>query len=83
MKTATVREVRQNFGRLLSWIDSGEEVTITFRRKPVARLTTIAPPRTKKGKFKMPDFAARQKAIFGDRVLKGNSVEIERQGYKW
>jgi antitoxin (DNA-binding transcriptional repressor) of toxin-antitoxin stability system len=83
MKTATVREVRQNFGQLLSWIDSGEEVTITFRRKPVARLTSIAQLQTKKGKFKMPDFAARQKAMFGDRVLEGNSAEIERRGYKW
>jgi antitoxin (DNA-binding transcriptional repressor) of toxin-antitoxin stability system len=82
MKTATVREVRQNFGQLLSWIESGEEITVTMRRKVVAR---IVPPLVKKSP--KPDwkaFVARQKkALAGKKPLKGNSVLLEREGSRW
>jgi antitoxin (DNA-binding transcriptional repressor) of toxin-antitoxin stability system len=82
MKTATVREVRQNFGQLLSWIDSGEEVTITMRRKIVAR---IVPPRPKKSP--KPDwkaFVARQKKALAGKKIPGKSlIEEEREGYRW
>jgi len=43
---------------------AGEEVTVLNRTRPVAR---ICPPRPEApAKFKMPDFAARAKALFGD-----------------
>ena len=29
MKTATVRELRNNFARLAKWIEHGEQITIT------------------------------------------------------
>jgi prevent-host-death family protein len=38
MKTATVRDLRNHYSRLLAWISAGEEITITQRGKPVARL---------------------------------------------
>jgi hypothetical protein len=34
-------------------------------------------------KFKLPDFEARQKRIFGDRVMPGNIVAEERESYEW
>ena len=43
MKTATVGEVQKNFGKVLRAIHSGEEVTITHRGKPVAKLTALGP----------------------------------------
>ena len=39
MKTATVRDLRTHYSRLLAWIAAGEEITITQRGKPVARLS--------------------------------------------
>ena len=38
MKTATVRDLRNRYTSLLRWIIAGEEIVITQRGKPVARL---------------------------------------------
>jgi prevent-host-death family protein len=38
MKTATVRDLRNRYTQLLAWIGAGEEIVITQRGKPVARL---------------------------------------------
>lgn len=38
MKTATVRDLRNRYTSLLSWIGAGEEVLITRRGKAIARL---------------------------------------------
>jgi len=38
MKTATVRDLRNRYTSLLSWIDAGEEIVITQRGKAIARL---------------------------------------------
>ncbi len=45
MKTATVREIRNAFPKVLRHIRNGESVSITSRRKVVATLT---PPSTRK-----------------------------------
>jgi prevent-host-death family protein len=39
MKKATVRDLRNHYSQLLAWIAAGEEITITQRGKPVARLS--------------------------------------------
>ena len=82
MKTATIREVRHNFRAVLAWVAQGEEVTVLNRTRPVAR---ICPPRPQtQAKFKMPDFAARAKAIFGDkRTHLSNIVLKEREESRW
>jgi hypothetical protein len=41
------------------------------------------PPGGKPKKFKLPDFAARRKRIFGGRVLPGNIIAEERESYEW
>ena len=46
MKTATVRELRNRYTSLLRWVGAGEEILITRRGKPVARL--VPEKRTKK-----------------------------------
>ncbi len=38
MKTATVRELRNNYAGLLKLVKTGEEILITQRGEPVARL---------------------------------------------
>jgi prevent-host-death family protein len=67
IKTASIREVRHDFSRILDWVTSGEEVTITNRHEPVARLL---PARRKKPvRAKMPDITARLKKTFGSKVI--------------
>jgi antitoxin (DNA-binding transcriptional repressor) of toxin-antitoxin stability system len=39
MKTATVRDLRNEFSKVFKWLDTGETVQILKRGKPVARLT--------------------------------------------
>ena len=38
MKTATVRDLRNRYASLMSWIGAGEEIVITRRGKVIARL---------------------------------------------
>lgn len=38
MKTATVRELRNDFGRLSKWLSKGETIEILKRGRPVADL---------------------------------------------
>ena len=63
MKTATVRDLRNEFARVSKWLDAGETVQLLKRGKPFARV--VPEPRTKsflgsgKGTAKLaPDFDA-------------------------
>jgi prevent-host-death family protein len=38
MKTATVRDLRNHYLTLMKWIAAGEEIVITKRGRPIARL---------------------------------------------
>ena len=67
MKTATVRDLRNNFAMLEAWLLEGEEVCIEKRGKPIALLTSVG--RKRSGKVKNPDFVARLRAIWGERVF--------------
>ena len=82
MKTATIRQVRHELSAILAWVAQGEEVTVLNRTRPVAR---ILPPRpVAPAKVKMPDFAARAKALFGDkRTNLTNIVLQEREESRW
>ena len=57
MKTATVRDLRNNFANVAKWIEHGEQVAIT--RNGVA-FATLAP--AKAAKPRKVDWAARLKA---------------------
>jgi len=52
MKTATVGEIQKNFSKILKNIHLGEEITITSRGKPIAKLTALGP----KKNIDWPDF---------------------------
>lgn len=47
MKTATIRDLRNDFARLSRWIENGETVQLLKRGQPFARLV----PEPKKGSF--------------------------------
>jgi antitoxin (DNA-binding transcriptional repressor) of toxin-antitoxin stability system len=82
MKTANVRQLRHAFGEVMAWIAEGQKVEIVKKGKVIALLSP-PPPGRKPKKFKLPDFEARRKRIFGDRVLPGNIIAEERDSYEW
>jgi antitoxin (DNA-binding transcriptional repressor) of toxin-antitoxin stability system len=82
MKTASVRDLRQNFPRVMEWLEDGEQVVVTMRRKVIARLVPekqAAP----KCEPEAPDFAAISRGIFGKRTFSGDAMESEREGYRF
>ena len=81
MKTASVRDLRQNFPRVMAWIEDGEQVAVTMRRKVIARL--VPEPPAPQGQPKAPDFAAISREIFGKRTFPGDAMESEREGYRF
>ncbi len=52
MKTATVGEIQKNFSRILKEIKTGEEIAVTKRGKPVAKISALGP----KHEIDWPDF---------------------------
>jgi antitoxin (DNA-binding transcriptional repressor) of toxin-antitoxin stability system len=82
-KVATVRDLRNNFAKLESWLAAGERIEIRRRGRPVATLTPSAKGAAA-GAVVLPDFRARRKAIWGDRVFSKEEVErmneMEREG---
>ena len=76
MKTATIRDLRYDFAKLEGWLRSGEEIQITKHNKPVATLLKAKP--VTKARPPQPDYAARLKRIWGDRVFSAKEVEEMR-----
>ena len=52
MKTASVGEIQKNFGKILKEIKAGEEIAVTKRGKPVAKITALGPRK----EIDWPDF---------------------------
>ena len=76
MKTVTVRDLRNCFSKLEAWLAEGEQIQIQKRGKPIAMLTGLRARRANASK--RPDFAARRKVIWGDRVLSEAEVSAMR-----
>ncbi len=52
MKTATVGEIQKNFAQVLKEIKAGEEIVVTKRGQPVAKLIAMDPEKS----IDWPDF---------------------------
>jgi antitoxin (DNA-binding transcriptional repressor) of toxin-antitoxin stability system len=63
--SVNIRELRDT-KRLKSWLRAGKTVELRERDRVIAR---IVPEKQKEPPVQYPDFAARRKKIFGDRVL--------------
>ncbi|PYT84558.1 MAG: hypothetical protein DMG40_01175 [Acidobacteria bacterium] len=72
MKKATVRDLRYRFSKVEELLREGEEIQITKRKRPIARLLPPEPPVPKV----FPDFLARMKKIFGKKRRKVSGAEI-------
>jgi antitoxin (DNA-binding transcriptional repressor) of toxin-antitoxin stability system len=72
MMKASVRDLRYEFKKIERLLLQGEEVQITKRRRVIARLV----PEGEEIVKKMPDFRARMRAIFGDKVLAVSGADL-------
>ena len=83
MKTATVRDLRNRYTRVLSWVNAGEDVLISRKGKIIARLS----PETEKGAATVnwADSPEVRRDRSGDTVLTASeSADLLRQaGGKW
>jgi len=76
MPSVNIRELRDT-KRLKAWLRAGKTVELRERDRVIARIVPQASP---KKRAPMPDFAAMQKEIFGDRILPGSDLLIEERG---
>ncbi|HEY1663828.1 MAG TPA: type II toxin-antitoxin system Phd/YefM family antitoxin [Verrucomicrobiae bacterium] len=74
MRTASIREVRHDFSRILEWVANGEEVAITKRRQTVARLLPAV--RGKIVRAQKPDVAARLRKVFGRKIISDQTMKV-------
>ena len=63
MRTATVSEIGGDFLAVLKWVETGEEVQVLQDGKAVAVISPLG------RKVRQPDYLARLKLNFGDKVL--------------
>lgn len=64
VKQATVGEIQKNFARVLGSIRAGEEILVTRRGKPVARIVPLHPRK----EIAWPDFLAEAVTVTGPPV---------------
>lgn len=76
MKTVTVRDLRNSFSMLEAWLLDGEDIRIEKRGQPIGVLTAWRPDAAVHPV--KPDFAARRRVIWGDRVFTEAEVEAMR-----
>lgn len=77
MPSVNIRQLRDT-RRLKAWLRAGKTVELRERDKVIARI--VPEKEEQKHPTQWPDFMARRKAIFGERVLPGADIVIEERG---
>jgi antitoxin (DNA-binding transcriptional repressor) of toxin-antitoxin stability system len=72
MTKASVRDLRYDFKKIERLLLQGEEIQITKRQRVIARLV----PEGAEVAKKMPDFEARIRRIYGDKVLAVSGADL-------
>ena len=83
MKIATVRDLRNHYTKLLSWIAAGEEIVITQRGKSIARLSPEPQSTTSKVDWKQRSAVKRDRSQ--ERTLSAaESAQLRSEaGERW
>jgi antitoxin (DNA-binding transcriptional repressor) of toxin-antitoxin stability system len=77
MPSVNLRELRDT-RRLKKWLRAGNTVELRERDRVIARIVPAEQPALPRPKW--PDFEARRKKIFGDRILPGADLVIKERG---
>jgi antitoxin (DNA-binding transcriptional repressor) of toxin-antitoxin stability system len=72
MKKASVRDLRYGFKKIERLLNQGEQIQITKRRHVIARLV----PERAEGEQETPDFLARLRSIYGNKVLSVSGADL-------
>lgn len=78
MKTATVRELRNEFPRIEAWVHEGESINISKRGKVIATLVPVSSNAALAGRVPKPDIMARLRETWGERVFSLEEVAAMR-----
>jgi antitoxin (DNA-binding transcriptional repressor) of toxin-antitoxin stability system len=76
MLSMNIRQLRDT-RRLKTWLRAGNTVELRERDRVIAH---IVPERQEVAQVQYPDFAARRKKVFGDRVLPAVDLLIKERG---
>lgn len=75
MPSINMRQLRDT-RRLKAWLRAGKTVELREREQVIARIVPEGQP---PGPGQWPDFEARRKKLFGDRVVPGADLVIEER----
>jgi hypothetical protein len=75
MPSVNLRQLRET-RQLKAWLQAGETVELRERNRVLGR---IVPEKPVARPVEWPDFAARRKRIFGDRVIPAVEILIEER----
>ncbi len=78
MKTATVRELRNEFPRIEAWVHEGESINISKRGKVIATLVPALGNALPKPRPPKVDIMARLRETWGGRVFTMEQVAAMR-----
>jgi antitoxin (DNA-binding transcriptional repressor) of toxin-antitoxin stability system len=79
MPSVNIRQLRDT-RQLLTWLEAGEVVELRKRNRIVARIVPES-PRIQPAEW--PDFEARAREIFGDRVIPAVDILIEERNSRY
>ena len=81
MRTVTVRDLRNNFSKVESWLGEGEEIRIEKRGKPIGFISATPKAGGEGDGEAVPkvDFMARLHEIWGGRVFSQEEVRAMRE----
>ncbi len=77
MPSVNLRQLRDT-RRLKKWLRAGNTVELRERDRLIARIVPAEQPVVPAGEW--PDFVARAKKIFGNRILPGADLLIKERG---
>lgn len=77
MKIVTVRDLRNNFSKVETWLGEGEEIRIEKRGKPIGFLS--ANSKSNDSVKSKVDFMARLHEIWGERMFTEEEVRAMRE----
>jgi antitoxin (DNA-binding transcriptional repressor) of toxin-antitoxin stability system len=80
MKSITLRQLRDT-KQVKTWLRAGVHIEVRERNEVIADLVPRTPPRIQPVEW--PDFEARAKKIFGDRVLNIVDDMIEERNSRY
>lgn len=78
MESMTIRELRDT-RRLQALLRSGKSIELRYRTRVIGHIMPESKVKETK-KIEWPDFEARRKKIFGNKILSGADIVIEERG---